>query len=442
MNGLGYEKKRSGKVKKIALVLLLPFLLLVLSYTAYKLFFIPAPVIEGIEGFELLPLEKTVKIRCSNLRSIEISILQGLKSVELLRDAPETMEREYTLEVKPKELGLADGPAKVVVKAKSGILKKVKHQVDSLIDTVPPTLRVVDAPSIVSYGMAGLAVLRAEGADSVYMRLDGRRFPAYRAAETGLKGAVSGENLYLVFFPVPFGSSEDAVFYTIAEDRAGNVAVKALPTRIRKKTFRSSSIDIGDDFINRIVYPLLNGPERPDPVKAFLTVNEEWRRRDKERLLEIGRRSSPKVLWKGHFLQLKNSKVMARYGDRRVYLYRGKPISRSVHLGYDLASVRNADVEAANSGVVRFAGDLGIYGNAVVIDHGLGLMSLYGHLSEVSVREGTAVRKGEVIGRTGSSGFAGGDHLHFGVLIHGVEVSPIYWWDPRWVKTQITALLR
>jgi len=136
-------------------------------------------------------------------------------------------------------------------------------------------------------------------------------------------------------------------------------------------------------------------------------------------------------------LQLRNSKVMASYGDRRVYLYKGKPISRSVHLGYDLASVSNAPVEAANSGIVRFAGDLGIYGNAVVIDHGLGLMSLYGHLSEILVKDGQSVKKGELIAKTGSTGLAGGDHLHFGILVQGIEVSPLYWWDSRWIKANV-----
>ncbi|HDK82026.1 MAG TPA: M23 family metallopeptidase, partial [Nitrospirae bacterium] len=115
----------------------------------------------------------------------------------------------------------------------------------------------------------------------------------------------------------------------------------------------------------------------------------------------------------------------------------GKAISRSVHLGYDLASVSNSPVEAANSGVVRFSGDLGIYGNTVIIDHGMGLMSLYGHLSTVTVRQGQSVEKGDIIAQTGSTGLAGGDHLHFGILLHGIEISPLYWWDPHWIKVNI-----
>jgi len=94
-------------------------------------------------------------------------------------------------------------------------------------------------------------------------------------------------------------------------------------------------------------------------------------------------------------------------------------------------------VDAANSGIVRFAGDLGIYGNTVIIDHGLGLMSLYGHLSTILVKEGQAINKGEIIAKTGSTGLAGGDHLHFGILMHGYEVTPLPWWDAHWIKVNV-----
>ncbi|RMG74583.1 MAG: M23 family metallopeptidase, partial [Nitrospirae bacterium] len=227
------------------------------------------------------------------------------------------------------------------------------------------------------------------------------------------------------------------VFYAVAEDRAGNQTVKALRTIVKPERFRSSRISISDAFIQRVVYPLL-GEDGDDPVKAFKEVNEHWRAKDTERLHEIGMKSADRPLWKGPFLQLRNSKVMALYGDRRTYLYNGRPISKSIHLGYDLASVANAPVPAANSGVVVFADDLGIYGNAVIIDHGLGLMSLYGHLSEIKVTSGQEVKRGDIIGLTGSTGFAGGDHLHFGILVQGIEVSPLYFWDARWIKNNLT----
>ena len=166
-------------------------------------------------------------------------------------------------------------------------------------------------------------------------------------------------------------------------------------------------------------------------------MNEEVRKENEKRIEEIGGKSADQRLWRGKFIQLKNSKVLSRYGERRRYAYKGKLISKSWHLGYDLASVKNARVPAANHGVVVFAGDLGIYGNTVIIDHGYGLMTLYAHLADFKVKEGDAVRKGQTIGYTDTTGLALGDHLHFGVLIDGYEVTPLEWWDRKWIRTRI-----
>ncbi len=109
----------------------------------------------------------------------------------------------------------------------------------------------------------------------------------------------------------------------------------------------------------------------------------------------------------------------------------------AVHLGYDLASLKHSPVPAANSGVVVFAAPLTIYGNTVVVDHGLGLQTLYGHLSSIEVKEGDQVKQGQALGRTGITGLAVGDHLHYEVLIGGVSVTPVEWWDGRWIRDHI-----
>jgi len=242
---------------------------------------------------------------------------------------------------------------------------------------------------------------------------------------------------YFAFFAAPFEVTEGKTFYAIALDKAGNRSVRSLRTQLKTKKFRKSSISISDDFINAVVVPLLNTPDIQDPASAFKEVNEDWRRAALLELAKLTKQTEPSMLWKGRFLQLKNSKVMAEYGDIRTYTYRGKAISNSAHLGYDLASHANAPVGAANAGIVRFAANLSIYGETVIIDHGMGLMTLYGHLASIAVEEGQQVSKGDIIGKSGATGLAGGDHLHFGVVIHGYEISPLHWWDPRWVKVNI-----
>ncbi|MEN8263095.1 MAG: M23 family metallopeptidase [Nitrospirota bacterium] len=451
------KNNRINGFSRIGLTLVMPFILIAVAYVVYKLFFISDPVVKGIEAFELLPLEKTVRLQGENLRSIEIIAYQSGNIVELLKESPEVGDKMFSLEIKPKELKLKNGPAVIIINASAGIMKEVKYEIKATVDTVPPTLEVLRSPSVVHHGGGGFVWLRAKDADSVYIKLDDKKFMAFTASDpesgqggapetgqqslSGLQRKRTAKN-YHILFPAPYDINEDSIFYAIAKDTAGNQNVKALPIRIKMKDYKVSSINIDRSFIDKVVSPLLNETNISDPESAFKKVNEEWRMDSSTKFIEISRKSEPEVMWKGRFLQLKNSKVMAMYGDKRTYLYDGKAISKSVHLGYDLASFSRAPVEAANTGIVRFADELNIYGNAVIIDHGLGLMSLYGHLSTILVSEGQAVQKGDIIGKTGATGLAGGDHLHYGILIQGYEVSPLYWWDSNWIRINVLDRMR
>lgn len=429
----------SGKVKGFEIVLII-FFVFVLSYIIYSLFLIPLPTVEGVEAFSRLPREKTVTLKGKNLKSIDIEMTQGLKRSKLLHDSPEEKEKTYAMVINPMELGLEDGSASITVTAKSSFFKKRVVKIDALIDTVPPLLKVIKAPRSVDQGSGGVVALSASGADSVYVAVDDYRFDAFRVREEDT-GKFTTSATHAASFPVPYGIRKEANIEAVAEDDAGNKTIRPLATRVREKEFRTISVDINDDFIKSVVFPLMGTTDSPDPEEAFKKVNEGWRERDIEKLKEISRASASEKLWEGRFLQLRNSKVMAAYGEERTYLYHGKALSKSPHLGYDLAAVSNAPVEAANSGIVLFAGDLGIYGKTVVIDHGIGILSLYGHLSEIGVNAGQKVKKGEIIAKTGSTGLARGDHLHFGILIHGFEVSPLYWWDSKWIRENVDSIL-
>ena len=445
-----YKTNNESGFNRIVLTASLPFVIIAIAYVVYKLFLIPAPIISGIEAFELLPADKTVIFKGENVNSLDISITQDGKLVNLLQDKPEVSEKTYRLQIKPKELKLHDGSAVIIITAKAGVSKTVKYEFETLIDTDPPTIEIIKAPNYIYQGSGGFALLRARAADSVYIREGDKKFKAFEylpeadlytesfkefgAAEDHKKSAAK---VYTVFFPATHDITDKSVFYAVATDKAGNQRMKSLRIKPRIKTYTESSINIDDSFISAVVSPLLNEMVITDVEGAFRKINEGWRKANNEKILEIAQGTASEILWEGRFLQMRNSKVMATYGDRRAYTYNDKGIGNSIHLGYDLASFANAPVGASNSGIVKFAGDLGIYGNTVIIDHGLGLMSLYGHLSVLMVDEGQTVTKGDIIAKTGSSGFAGGDHLHFGILIHGYEVSPLYWWDRKWVKINI-----
>jgi murein DD-endopeptidase MepM/ murein hydrolase activator NlpD len=154
-------------------------------------------------------------------------------------------------------------------------------------------------------------------------------------------------------------------------------------------------------------------------------------------------KTSPELLWGGAvFHPFTNTKAEAAFADFRTYLYQGREVDKKVHLGFDLASFANTPVVAANRGKVIFAADLGIYGNCVVLDHGLGVQSLYGHLSSFGVKVGDLVEKSQELGRTGMTGLAGGDHLHFTMLVGGQMVNPIEWWDEHWIQDRIVRKLK
>jgi murein DD-endopeptidase MepM/ murein hydrolase activator NlpD len=136
-------------------------------------------------------------------------------------------------------------------------------------------------------------------------------------------------------------------------------------------------------------------------------------------------------------VQLGNSQVEASFADHRTYLYKGQEVDHQIHLGFDLAVTANVPVVAANSGMVINASWLGIFGNCVIIDHGMGVQSLYGHLSALDVKVGDTVAKGQVIGRSGMTGLAGGDHLHFTMLVGGHPVNPVEWWDTHWIQDRV-----
>jgi murein DD-endopeptidase MepM/ murein hydrolase activator NlpD len=235
----------------------------------------------------------------------------------------------------------------------------------------------------------------------------------------------------------------DAKAVLVATDKAGNSRQMPLVYELKNVKYRKSTIAVSESFLQNKVAPLLQdvGARQGAPKDVFLAVNKKLRAENEARIAAITSKATPSILWKGAFSQLSNSKVEANFADQRTYLYNGEPIDTAYHLGYDLSVTKHYPVEAANSGTAVFVGDLGIYGNAVILDHGLGLFTLYGHLSSMDVKLGDAVKARQTIGRTGETGLAAGDHLHYGVYLHGVAVLPVEWWDPKWIDDNISPKL-
>jgi len=306
------------------------------------------------------------------------------------------------------------------------------------IDITPPTLDLVADDRYVNFGGVGAIVYKASpDTASSGVKLGGAFFP-------GFQGPVKDHpDLYFALFAHPYNAPADARARLVATDKAGNSRELPLVYELKNVKYRKSTIALTDSFLQNKVAPLLQdvAARQGTPKEVFVAVNKQLRKVNEDTIATVTSKASPAILWKGAFAQLSNSKVEANFADYRTYTYNGEPTDSAYHLGYDLSVTKRYPVEAANSGTVAFAGDLGIYGNAVILDHGLGLHTLYGHLSAIDVKVGDKVEQRQILGKTGETGLAGGDHLHYGVYLDGVAVLPVEWWDAKWIDDNISPKL-
>jgi len=334
--------------------------------------------------------------------------------------------------------GLAEGPAMLEVWVKDhSWLPRFTHEPaitqPVVVDLTPPTIGVVSEERIAKLGGAETVVYRvAPDAAASGVQVGKEYFP-------GVAGLFADPNMRVAVFALA-QDAPDARPVVVATDEAGNRQEAPVGIVVKPRVFAEKRLELSQDFLARKVPELLhaNGmPDGPDLVDGYLRINRDLRATTELRVREICGESTPKQLWEGGFLRLPNSAPLSGYADRRSYVLDGKVIDNQTHLGFDLASLRGASVPSANAGKVVFAGPLGIYGDTVIIDHGLGVFTLYGHLSAIDVAVGTDVARGTPIGKTGETGLAGGDHLHFSVMIHGVHVDPVEWWDGHWIEDHV-----
>jgi len=381
------------------------------------------------------------------LRTIDVRLRSGeqvfpLQAVDLSAEGSRETERRVHVEADLVGAGVPQGPAQLEVTATTdawhlfGGTREARETRNLTIDTVPPRIDLLTTQHNMRLGGTALALFRlSPDAVDAEVVVGDYTFPVVR-------GYFADPAVALALFAVPQNMSVDARPVVRAVDAAGNTQEVGLPVLIKDHKFPERQLTIDDAFMQRKVPEILTAMHKPVPadLKAgYLSVNRDVRRESEERLRAITARSADHPLWTGVFRRQSNAAPMSAFADRRSYLYNGEVIDRQTHLGYDLASLRNAPVEATQDGVVVFADYLGIYGNTVVVDHGLGIFSLYGHLSSIGVQPGQAVRAGDSLGQTGETGLAGGDHLHFSIMLHGVHVDPVEWWDPLWMRDHVAA---
>lgn len=303
----------------------------------------------------------------------------------------------------------------------------------------PPQLGVLSRQHYVRQGGVGSVVAQVDpAAVRSGVRAGAREFRSFP-----LPGGSSGQ--VFVIYGVPWEGVTAADVRLFAEDAAGNRAEQAFVDLFKPVARRPGTIEIDDAFLQRVVPPIVGQTPGLDAsgtlLDQYLRINGSLRRSVLTQIGEMCAGSEELFLWEGPFLQMPNSARMAGFAETRTYRYQGRAVDTQTHLGLDLASTSRADVPAANRGRVTYAGWLGLYGNAVLLDHGFGVATLYGHLSDLAVKVGELVEKGQTVGRSGTTGLAGGDHLHLEVFVQGLSVDPVEWLDAHWMKDNLASKL-
>jgi len=386
------------------------------------------------------------------LKSYELILSDGKNSLIIGQGIFEEKTKEQILSIKyptSKILDLKATKLKLKVTVNDSSLwniaqgNKSEKIIDINVDYTRPNVNVIANSYSITQGGSALVVFQAEdeNLDMIYVEAGEEKFKAQPYKKEGY---------YAALIAWPF-TQEDFKAKVVAIDAAKNIRDAEIPFYIKNHQYKVSWIKASDEFINGKITDLASSdPEYAhieDKLEKLKAINETMRLKNEALIHSLSKNVSSELLenWKlNKFYPLRNGQKVASYGDERHYYYGDKDneVSNSYHVGYDLASTKMATIKASNPGKVVYANENGIYGNMPMIDHGLGLYSLYGHCSQLLVNEGDEVKTGDAIAKTGVTGLALGDHLHFGIVVQGVEVRPVEWFDQEWIRKNVDDIFK
>lgn len=448
------NRRKKGSVKIVSGLLLLVFFIVGGYIYTDSGFEREAPEIHASKDM-FWNRKDPLKIKVSDnvgLKNFELILSDGMQSQTVGQGRLESGIKEHTLLIK-YPTGKTLDPKAVNLKLDISIDdssmwnffqgNQANKSISIKIDHKRPNVNILSHSYSIVQGGSALVVFQAddENLDRLYIETAKKKFKVLVYKKRGY---------YASLIAWPFNELEfDAKI--VATDMAGNRRVVDIPFYIKNHKYKVSWIQARDKFIDGKITDLISSdPEYvdiSDGVDKLVAINETMRLKDENKIHKLSSKISNEILdkWKiNKFYPLRNAAKVASFGDERHYYYKTKnnEISQSYHVGYDLASTKMANIKTSNAGTVVYAGDNGIYGNMPMIDHGFGLYSLYGHCSQILVKEGEEVNEGQIIAKTGMSGLALGDHLHFGILVQGIEVRPVEWFDGSWIRKNINNIFK
>lgn len=387
------------------------------------------------------PLTLLVHDEGTGLKEVDVHLVQGELRASLSRQEFPTPVEQVTIELRLEGLRLREGAFTIEVSATDQAIYRLgkgnvaQETFELIYDSRPPAISVISRAHNFTRGGAGLVTYSLdEPVKRTGIVFGDHFFPAFQQP--------SGMYVSAVTFPY-YLDSKEFVPRIVAVDLADNERQAGIYYRANNQQFRQRQINITDNFLAMTLPEFTHQvPKFDTALETFLYINQEIRKENRATVAALAAETASEPQWEGVFLRQPRAAPQGLFADHRTYLYQGKEIDRTVHLGYDLASTAQDNIVAANTGKVVFSDFLGIYGLCIVIDHGIGIQSLYAHLSQSQVEVGQQISRGDIIGRSGVTGLAGGDHLHFEVLVNGIPVQPIEWWDANWQHNNIDSKLQ
>ena len=386
----------------------------------------------------------------SGIKYYKITFKDGKRNIILNQEVISSSQKNLSVDIVPPKLDMfykgdkAILEIEVVDNSKWNFLEgnKVVKKVNIVLDTKKPVANVLSNSRYIQRGGSAVVVVEVsdDNLEDMYISFnDKKKFKLM---------PYKSKNYFVALVAWPIDIEEFNRVNLVVLDKAQNKTITKVPFYIQKKKIETDDIQLSKDFINNISAFVLeeSGEEVPsNPKDIFIYSNNKLREKNIKTILEAGTKNMGNKIIESfnikRFKRLRGSKTVAGFAERRHYYLDGQMINEAWHLGIDWASVRKAPIKISNDGDVVFKGYLGLYGNAIIVNHGMGLCSLYAHTSNQTVEVGDHVVAKQQIGNTGATGAVFGDHLHFGILIQGVEVNPLEWMDKNWIKVRITNVL-
>ena len=425
----------------VVLLLVVPVALLVLSGT---------PVVRVDQPLKVIGGETPVKLHIENphgVKRVSAVVEQDGATYKMFESVTPSISWSFFRQAEaPRDVVInvgrkaapkvKDGKARVIFSVQSNDLRGSTTELafDVMVNSQPPVVYADSFQHYINQGGCEMVTFSVSG----YWTEAGVKVGKYKFRSFPMPGSQQNgdRSERFALFAFPWDAPADAVPVIYARNPAGNEAEVRFWYKLFPKAFRTRDIPIDDRFLEKVVNQIAPGGQG-SLIDRFLKINGEMRRANNQELADLRAQTVEKWLFKDAFQQLGNSKVESMFADTRNYVYQGKKVDQQTHLGFDLSVTQGVGVTAANDGRVVLARNLGIYGNCIVVDHGYGLQSIYAHMSRLDVKEGAEVKKGQEMGKSGATGLAGGDHLHFSMQVDGVQVTPVEWFDMHWIQDRI-----